>query len=54
MTLGDYVRLSIAFQDIFKAADEYTEKDSSGRTAADQTDFSVSEVNQLRADLKVS
>ncbi|KAJ3561828.1 hypothetical protein NP233_g9957 [Leucocoprinus birnbaumii] len=53
MTLGDHVRLSIAFQNIFKAADTHSKKESSGATATDQTDFSISEVNQLRGDLKV-
>ncbi|KAF9454000.1 hypothetical protein P691DRAFT_811784 [Macrolepiota fuliginosa MF-IS2] len=53
MTLGDYVRLSIAFLDIFKTADTYEHEDPSGIDAADQPDFSVLEVNQLRSDLKV-
>ncbi|KAF5351687.1 hypothetical protein D9756_007529 [Leucocoprinus leucothites] len=52
MTLGDHVRLSIAFQNIFKAADARTNENFSGVTAADQTDYSISEVNQLRGDLK--
>jgi glycerol-3-phosphate O-acyltransferase/dihydroxyacetone phosphate acyltransferase len=56
MTLGDYVRLSIAFQEIFKTADTHAGQDSSTLTTTDQTDFAVSEseVNQLRRDLKVS
>lgn len=54
MTLGDYVRLSIAFLDVFKTASVHTDKGASGITATDQADFSVSEANQLRSDLKVS
>lgn len=53
MTLGDYVRLSIAFLDIFKAADAHTNTQPNVVTTADQPDFSVSEVSQLRNDLKV-
>ncbi|KXN91075.1 hypothetical protein AN958_03142 [Leucoagaricus sp. SymC.cos] len=52
MTLGDHVRLSIAFQDIFKTADVHTNDDSGFLTAADQHDLPVTEVNQLRRDLK--
>ncbi len=53
MTLGDYVRLSIAFLDIFKAADGNANTQPNVITTADQPNFSVSEVMQLRNDLKV-
>jgi len=52
MTLGDHVRLSVAFQDTFKAADVHSE-DTSCTTAADQSDFLITEISQLREDLKV-
>jgi len=52
MTLGDHVRLSVAFQDTFKAADVHGE-DTSCTTAADQSDFLITEISQLREDLKV-
>jgi len=51
MALGDYVRLSIAFQDTFKAADVHNEV--TGSAATDQTDSLITETNQLRGDLKV-
>lgn len=54
MTLGDYVRLSIVFLDIFKTADPHDNKDPNGTTTTDQPDTAASEVNQLRNDLKVS
>jgi len=54
MALGDYVRLSIAFQDTFKAADVHKEvTETSCGAAIDQTDFLITEINQLREDLKV-
>jgi len=53
MTLGDYVRLSIAFLDIFKTADANANTQPHDITATDQPNFSVSEVSQLRTDLKV-
>jgi len=54
MALGDYVRLSIAFQDTFKAADVHNEVNvTSCGAVIDQTTFFITEINQLREDLKV-
>jgi glycerol-3-phosphate O-acyltransferase/dihydroxyacetone phosphate acyltransferase len=53
MALGDFVRLSKTFLDVFKAATAHVDKDTNGITATDQTEFPVSEVKQLCIDLKV-
>ncbi|KAF7782351.1 hypothetical protein Agabi119p4_1727 [Agaricus bisporus var. burnettii] len=53
MALGDFVRLTKTFLDVFKAATVQIDQDTHGATTTDQTDLSASKIKQLSIDLKV-